>query len=283
VSQTLKVHFPGHQRIEDIQRPFMRVLTDIYTFHSPGADHFDIGNHGYGYGIPWVAMPLAALGFVAAVWKGIFARVTGGSSAMTDNLILTTVPVLITAPFSPALWSARYNIHVAAGIMLLAVFATSGRGLRLFGEAPAAASLVMSFLFIYFAVPPAFNLTLEDARHMAAVEADERAAFEWGGNWGLRDFQRRREHDLKPHDIVAFTDPYLFPAFLWNERYENDVLFVRYTSGPQFLSDLDAAHVKWVTAHAGRTGYPDLQGSPTWEEMGPITRNSERWTLFRRR
>ena len=283
VSQTLKVHFPGHQRIEDIQRPFMRVLTDIYTFHSPGGDHFDIGNHGYGYGIPWVAMPLAAVGFVAALVKGVAARLTGSSSRMTDNLILTTVPVLITAPLSPALWSARYNLHVAAGIMLLAVFTTSGRGLRLFGEAPAAASLVMSFLFIYFAVPPAFNVSLEDARRMADVDADERAAFEWGGNWGLKDFQRHREHDLKPHDVVAYTDANLFPSYLWNERYENDVLFVRYTSGPQFLSDLDAANVKWVTTHAGRTGYSDLQTSPKWEEMGPVTKNAERWTWFRRR
>jgi hypothetical protein len=118
---------------------------------------------------------------------------------------------------------------------------------------------------------------------MADVGAAERAAFEWAGNWGLKDFQLHRDRDLKPHDVVAFTDPYLIPAYLRNERYENDVLFVRYTNGPQFLSDLDAANVKWVTTHAGRTGYADLQASPTWEEKGPITKNAERWTWFRRR
>ena len=151
-------------------------------------------------------------------------------------------------------------------------------------ESPAASCLVMSFLFLYFGVPPAFNVSLEEARRMADADgAEERAAFEWVGSWGLRDFQRHREHDLKPHDVVAYTDAYLFPSYLWNEQYENDVLYVRYTSGPKFLADLDAANVKWVTTHAGRTGYGDLQASPVWQEMGPVTKNAERWTWFRRR
>jgi hypothetical protein len=282
VSETLKVHFPGHQRLEDIGRPFMKVLGDIYTFHSPGADHFDIGSHGYGYGIPWIAIPLAVLAFAVAVGKSFFARISGIPSPRTDNLILTTVPVLVTAPMSPALWSARYNLHVAAGLMLLAVWASSSRGLRLFGDVPASACLLMSFLFMYFA-EPGFNVKLDDARRMARVGPVERASFEWVGHWGLHDFQWHRENDLKPHDVVAFTDAYLFPSHLWNERYENDVIYVRYTSGPQFLKDLDDANVKWVTTHRGRTGYQDLATSPTWEEMGMATKNAEFWMWFRRR
>ena len=281
-SETLKLHFPGHQRLEDIARPFMKVLSDTYTFHSPGADHFDIGNHGYGYGIPWVALPLAALAFVVAASKSFFARITGIPSPLTDNLILTTIPVLVTAPMSPALWSARYNLHVAAGIMLLAVWATSSRGLRLFGDVPASACLLMSFLFMYFA-EPGFNVKLADARAMAQLDPVERASFEWAGHWGLHDFQWHREHDLKPHDVVAYTDANLFPAYLWNERYENKVLYVKYTTGEQFLKDLDDANVKWVHTHRNRTGYQDLATSPVWEEVGMTTRNAERWMWFRRR
>jgi hypothetical protein len=282
-SKSLGLHFPGHQRIEDIQRPLSRVISDLYTFHAPGADHFDIANHGYGYGIPWVAMPLAALAMAVAIAKSFFARITGGASPRTDNLILTSVPVLITGPLSPALWSARYNLHVAAAILLLAAWATSGRGLRLFGDVPAGACLVMSFLFIYFSIPPAFALSMDEARRLAKLGAVERASFEWPNHWGLHDFQLRRETELHRGDVVAFTDSYLFPAYLWNERYENEVIFVRYLGGPEFLKLLDENHVKWVATHAGRTGYQDLATSPVWEDLGPVSRNTERWTLFRRR
>jgi hypothetical protein len=283
VSKSLGLHFPGHQRIEDIQRPLMRVIGDLYTFHQPGADHFDIMNHGYGYGIPWVAMPLAAIAMVFALARSLAARLSSVPSPRTDNLIVTSVPLLISAPLSPALWSARYNLHVAAVILLLAAWAVSGRGLRLFGDVPAGACLVMSFLFIYFTSPPAFALSIDEARRLAKLDPVERASFEWPNHWGLHAFQLRRETELHRGDVVAFTDPYLFPAYLWNERYENEVIFVRYEGGPEFLKALDDAHVKWVTTHSGRTGWQELSTSPVWEDLGPVSRNTERWTLFRRR
>ncbi|MET0595249.1 MAG: hypothetical protein ABW133_21295 [Polyangiaceae bacterium] len=282
-SRSLGIHFPGHQRLEDIQRPVMQVIGGLYTFHQPGSDFFDIGNHGYGYGIPWVAMPLAALAFAFAVYKSVFARVAGIPSPRTDNLILTSIPVLITGPLSPALWSARYNLHVAAVIIVLAAWATSGRGLRLFGDVPAGACLVVSFIFIYFAIPPAFAIPIEDAKRLATLGPVERASYEWVYHWGLHDFQLHRETDLRPHDVVAYTDSYLFPAYLWNERYENEILYLPFTGGPEFMKSLDDAKVKWVMTHAGRTGFGELSASPAWEEMGPITRNTERWTWFRRR
>jgi hypothetical protein len=282
-SETLHLRFPGHQRLDEIRRPFSRVLGDIYTFHTPGADHVDIGNHGYGYGLAWIAIPLAALALLVAIRRSVSARMADAPSADTDNLLITTIPVLLTAPLSPALWSARYNDHVSAAILLLALWATSSRGLKLFGDVPAGACLVMSFLFIHFAVPTAFNVNWADARRMLSESPVERVTEEWVGHWQLHDFAAHRENDLKRHDVVAYTDAYLFPALLWNERYENDILYVPYKSSEQFLQDLDDNHVRWVTTHAHRTGYQELSTSPVWEEMGPITKNSERWTWFRRR
>jgi hypothetical protein len=193
------------------------------------------------------------------------------------------IPMLATAPLSPALWSTRYNIHIACALVLGAVWTTAGAGLRIFRDGALGAALIVSVIMLTWA-DPRWGIPIDDVIKLARMPAGERAVYHWLMYTVPEETGRARETELGPGDVVTFDRNYTFPSILWNERFSNRVVYVPFENdGPAYLERLRAAHAKWTTAIAGSIEHGVLTAaSQEWEPIGlmSITNN---WTAFRRR
>src|SRR6185369_2228203 len=105
------LHFPGHQRLSDLERPWSQIFHDAYAAHTPGHDFADTLVHSHGLAIPWVVLPIAAIALPIAVLRALRSLLGAPSDARTNNLLLVAIPMLATLPLSPAPWALRYNVH----------------------------------------------------------------------------------------------------------------------------------------------------------------------------
>src|SRR5262249_24852534 len=113
------IHWPGVFDNTDMNRPFLTLLEDMLTLPVPGKDWPDTQIHGYGLGVPFIVLTLAALALVWVLARFLGSLLAGQPDRRLGSLLYTRVPVLATAETSPALWSSRYNLHIPVALMLL--------------------------------------------------------------------------------------------------------------------------------------------------------------------
>jgi hypothetical protein len=144
------------------------------------------------------------------------------------------------------------------------------------------ACLVSSLVFLYQG-DPGWAVTRAEARQLARLRPEERAAWKSTVWSPTPDTALARDRELGPGDVIAYSDD-KFAALLWSEGMRNRVEYVPYHSSRSvFLADLENVHAKWAVIMPG-DGYEFLRQSPDWEAVGLLSPNGgSPWYAFRRR
>ena len=292
--ESTRLHFrwPGVTSLGsmDWNRPIKSVYAETATAPTPGKDYADTRSYGYGLAVPFMLVPLAAVLLVALVVSGarrgfrrLVLRSPGdeGDRRIAYAVLLVAV-IAYGAAVSPALWQARYNIHVVAGMFLLVAWASGlPRGRRL-GEGVASFAIVAFLINLWWA-QPGWGFTVESALDFAKLPADERALHAAYG-WSIADqVAEARERELGPGAVVAFTDDCTFPGPLWNEHYTNRLEFVPAALGANgALARIEELHARWFVVGPESALYAVIRAHPErWQEIGLASRGFAT-TAFRR-
>jgi hypothetical protein len=278
------IHLPGRVLLAELKKPFWPVLVESYTPHVPGKDFSDTIQHPYGYALSFVVLPLLLVGMPIALWRCVRGFLPGGKrDPAVDNLMMVMISLLATAPLSPALWSTRYNIHLACALVLGAAWTAAGSGLRIFRDGALGAGLIVSIMMLTWA-DPRWGIPMDDVIMLAQRPASERATYNWLMYTVPSETGRARETELKRGDVATFTQNYTFPSILWNERFSNRVVYVPFENdAATFLAKLRDVRAKWATALPGTGEFAALSGANSeWEQIGLMSITSN-WTAFRRR
>jgi hypothetical protein len=278
----LGIHWPGSQHVDDIRQPFTAALANSYTAHTPGQDFFDTKVHSYGYAIPWIVLPAAAIALPIAAFLALRGLRSRTDDRGAKNVLLVVLPLLATAPLSPALWLGRYNIHVAAALIVAAVWGFSQRGWRRFSEGAMGASIIVSIIMLWWA-DPGWGITRAQLMELANLSTDARAAYEWPMYAVPTKTALARERELGDGEVVVFTDEFFsFPSLLWNDRFTNRLLWVHFDGAESFLKKIADARARWAVAVPGTGEYVALrEARQQWQEVGLMTTTGS-WTAFRR-
>jgi hypothetical protein len=231
----------------------------------PGYDYPDTKQFGYGLALPFVLVPLAAVGLVLALVSAVFERLAGGRYGTAANLLLTILAPAISQMKSPALWLARYNFHVIVAVLLIVAYCL-GRKER-FLDAIATLTCATGLMSLYWA-EPAWFVNAKQLRHYMSMSARERATYSTIG-WSIdHPAARARENELGPGDILAFSEDGEFYAILWNERFSNRVQFLPMSSAPAMMRALDSMGAKWFVTSRLTAAF---DASPTWQRVGNVS------------
>jgi hypothetical protein len=277
-----KLHLPGYQRLGDLDHPWSQTFHDNYSAHTPGHDFADTQQHQFGLGFPWVVLPIDLIALPIAIVMAVRAKVFGPKNPKVVNLLILVLPILATLPISPAAWALRYNVHVAAALVLIAVWAGGRPGMRLFDEGASAIMIMTSIMMLYWS-DPGWGLNYDQGKELAGMTAKERACYAWAWHTVTGPGAEARERELGPGDVVVFTDNNTFPSILWNERYSNRVVYVPFRDPEDFLRRVAEKNAKWVVSWPGTGEIEALRSRPNdWEEVGVLAR-TQNWTAYRRR
>ncbi len=279
----LDIHWPGTQHVDDIRQPFADALAESYTAHTPGKDFFDTKVHSYGFAIPWIAFPVAIIALPFAVFCALGSlRGRNRDDRGAKNMLLVVLPMLATAPLSPALWLGRYNIHVAAALVVAAAWGLSQNGLRRLGEGARGAAILVSIMLLWW-VDPGWGISREQLKELAKLpSAEARAVYAWPMYAVPTQAASARERELGDGDIVVLTDDASFPSLLWNDRFTNRLVYVHFEGAEPFLRKLGQLRARWAMAIPGTGEYVALrEAKQEWEEVGIMTTLNS-WTAFRR-
>jgi hypothetical protein len=252
-------------------------------YHMPTGGVADIIARDYGYGVPWVIIPLACVSLVAAVLTAARRRVTKNPDATTENLLLVA---LLGAAFtigSPTLTVARFNAHVVAVAMSAIVWAAGRLGKEAsFHEGAIASTLIMTIVPMFW-TDWLFGVDLPGIVALARHSPAERATMHFASFQMPPEVARARERDLGPGDLLVFTQEMAFPGVLWNQSMSNRVEFIEFRAAEAFLVELARRRPKWVVVGGNSEARTLLAGRPTeWELVGPACRQ-DGTVAFRRK
>ncbi len=275
-SARLGLHFKGLISLKDVTSdgPF----GDAYGVPQGGTD--DVLAHGYGYAVAWVVVPLGllAMGLGVLVRGRDLLRRRGRSGPAGLGLVLLAVVLcMLTAPtFSSR--SARYDLHIVAGLMALGTWLLARPRWARAREGLLAAAIVLSLIPLRWMKGWCWYWVstkhLEDvARHpLASRKVLARPEFDLLG--------RQREEELHRGDLVVFDDDVDFIGALWNFEMSNRLEYVHYTSKGAFLATVRRLHPTWVVVGADSDARKALEGSPHWALVGTVTPDTD--AAFRR-
>lgn len=308
-SKLLGIHFKGLAPIDAIINQlgdvsFWQGVRLITALRVPGKDFADTGAWGYGDGVVFVLIPvgLAAMGWLAVSVTRIILREgptisaavakegsepagepsdTGPSEEETLNMVLITAVLGLVAVGAPRLWYPRYNLHLAAGLMLVVHWMS--RRARALSEVIPAIIVVTGLIFLYRASPGwgvSFSEALAYAR-MPVAERDARAPTDFTIS---PEVARARDRELTEGTVTVYAVDVVFPfvSQLWNRDYTNKLYWAESRTIHEFLDAADRRSAKWVVA--GETGHitKSLRTMPDrWQEIGLASRN-EKMVAFRR-
>jgi hypothetical protein len=252
-------------------------LATIFLPPKPGTQFSDIRDGGYGLAVPWIAVPLAALALLVALFRLAAGKREG--RALHDPtlcLLAFVIPTLLTLPLSPALWWARFNLQAPAAILLLAAWLFRRR--RWIGQAALGALLAVGLLSLLL-YSPKWEIGFAQTLALMKRSPLERAAFRSRG-WNMPEpTALARERELGPGDVLAYTSDVAFPGTFWNERFDNRVLYVG-AGFRELIPALEAARAKWVVVPMGGPHERVLHHSAFYERIGQASQSD---AVYRRR
>jgi hypothetical protein len=268
-NHALHIDWKGLATLDELThaRPFLEMVRTKY--HRPTGGVADIIARDYGYGVPWVVLPLACVSLVAAVLTAARRRVTKNPDAMTENLLLVA---LLGATFtigSPTLTIARFNAQVVAVAMIAITWAAGrlGKGTGLH-EGAIASTLIMTIVPMFW-TDWLFGVDLPGIFALARRSPAERATMHFAPFQMPPEVARARERDLGPGDLLVFTQEMAFPGVLWNHSMSNRVEFVAFKTAEGFVAELEQRRPKWVVVGGNSEARTLLARRPTeWELVG---------------
>lgn len=244
------IHIDGPNNIMPPSLSFEDALHHLFDAPEPGSDYHDTRSHAYGYGLSFIGIPLlmASLWFLArfgrrALRQGsVAARRFGGFASVFVIGALTMI-------LSPSFAWARFQLPApAAG--LLAMHAAQGlraRPGRALGASLGFAMLFANALTLFWAAP-AWDVTVHEAYDLFLSPPAERVLADTSNCLLVHDTRAARERSIGTGDVVAITDRITFVGNVWNERFDNRVVFVRPRPRAEFLAELDRIGAEWLYA-----------------------------------
>lgn len=262
----------------DVNASTSDVLTAIFVPASPGRDFADIRRGGYGLAVAWVILPLSVVGAVRALMLGArrptstLARDT--QRARARALLLMGAVVAPSVLVSPAIWSARYNLHIVAVASAFAGYALQPLLCRAAAAryVPVLAALGLSALALIRFSPPLQGASFSRLLQAASLDPDARAAAT-EAEWTLEPaVAAARERELHAGDVVIFGDHVTFPSLLYNERFDN-VLIYTGAQGPELARVIAETKPRWIVAVEHDPLYDFVTAHPyEWERVGLASR-----------
>lgn len=269
------IHWSGVQTLAetDVNRPVLEVYKAMITPPQPGHDYADTRVYGYGVAAPLVLFPLALLAMPLVVVRGlrwVLDRALGANDPNARRAAWVLAMALIVFAMSvktPALWSARYNIQIVVGLMLVAAWIGSESNAR-FATELASVVLVLNLISVYWLDPPIGAIGIDGTIAQAKRRPIDRVANPATG-WSMEPKVALAREGLRPGEIVVYGDRITFPSVLWNETFSNRIQYVPSGDAESTAQKLDAMNAAWVVAmpgdylHAAIAKHPDR-----WEELG---------------
>ncbi len=205
----------------------------------------------------------------------------GPSEDETLNMVLVTAVLGLVAVGAPRLWYPRYNLHLAAGLMLVVHWMS--RRARALSEVIPAVIVVTGLIFLYRA-SPGWGVTFSESLAYARMPASERDARAPTDFTISPEVARARDRELTEGTVTVYAVDVYFPfvSQLWNRDTTNKLYWAESRTIHEFLDAADRRSAKWVVA--GETGHitKSLRTMPErWQEIGLASRN-EKMVAFRR-
>jgi hypothetical protein len=275
----------GESRI-DVNLPRWDFLEALYRIpYSLSLPRFD-QMWEYGIGVTWVVVPLAGLSLVAlaaAVARDIAGHVARQPDWKVASETKTLVPVALTLvcilEFSPALWSARYQIAAMALALAMVAWLTRRRIFRGVGEGIAGALAAMSIVSFFWMTPRTW-LWWSEAMAFARIPYPEReftpaSAISpkleaWNGSPVTMEAGLAREKELTRGTVLAFSDDFgTYMALFWNNAFSNQALYI--PAGPNYLQRLAKSSATWAYCATGDPNCRSLSSPESgWELVGRL-------------
>lgn len=238
-------------------------------YHHPIGGVPDIIARDYGYGVPWVVVPLALVALAVAVVTAVRARLSLRPSRETENLLLVAALGAAFVKGSPSLNIARYNVEIVAiGMASVAWLAGRMRAGKRLHEG------VMSATLLFTIVPMIwtdwlFGVDTAGIAALARAPARERATMNVAAFQMPADVARARERELRAGDLVIFTAETAFPGVLWNHEMSNRVEFVDVKTADALVAEIARRKPTWVVVGAKSQARTALEMHPGgWELVG---------------
>ncbi len=249
------IDFVGPSDFGNMQASFSENLTEMYGVPTPGQDYHDTRHHAYGYGLTYLGIPLfvIALGVTLARWLG--AVVAGDekrrrAAGQLLSLFFLTLPVQLASPSHH--WG-RYSLPFPTICLVVVVGALAMGRARRFIDASLGTMVVLNLIVLAWA-DPGWDVSLAELRDLRDAAASERPHVRVGHQIYEPDFLRVRDATLGPGDTVVFSDDIAFVSNLWDERMDNDVVFVGYHGAADFRARIAEIGPTWVAVRPGSGG-----------------------------
>ncbi|GAB4109841.1 MAG: hypothetical protein OHK0013_45530 [Sandaracinaceae bacterium] len=274
-SQLFGVRFEGTIDAGHMQRDFAYVWNELVGPPQIGENYHDTGRHAYGYALPFVAAPLLIFAAPALLraWLGSL-REAQRRPGLTALLFCLGFGLIVQLA-SPGHHWARFSLAFPATALVVIGWWLAARPRARLEEGALGAMLVLNAATLWWAVP-AWDVTVREALDLAGMSLAERNLASTSLCLLPADTRRRRDLELGPGDVGAFTDDIGFVGNLWNDDFSNRVIFVPFESREAFLERLDAEHVEWVYVRNDSIEARALAGATeTWTRVGPASFDDE--------
>jgi hypothetical protein len=280
-SKALGIHWNGLITIADLGtvKPIRELIDQAYGVPIGGMG--DVILRGFGYGIQWVVIPLglvaAAVGLVAALLELLGWREPSNASNLGLVLLLVVVGILTTPTLNPQ--SARYNIHLAAGLMVAITWLLARRPWARLREGVLAGAIALSIVPLFWMKGRGWSwVSTEHPEDILRHPLESRTALE---RPAFDRLARNRNEELHAGDLVLFDQDVAFVGALWNFELSNRVKYLKYQSSSQFLADVTAASPTWVAVGRNADSRKTLEKASGWELVGEIHPDGD--VVFRRK
>jgi len=284
-STRFHIHWPGPHDVLEMNKPYKEMILTMLSVPVPGQDWPDTRVYGYGLGIPWLVLPVGLLALFVAVLK-YPAYVLGfvPRDHRLENLLFVVSPMLLTIPMSPALWAARYNLHLPVMFMFLVAWLFGTRALL---QEAFTSIVVMTSLMMLWWAEPGWITHFSTALHLAHQSPRERAAFHTAEYTMAREVALARDAELGPGDLTGYAESCSFPALLWNETFSNRLQYFSRgaTNDPDELVDrAERSGTKWFAVASGTPEWTVLTTrTANWQYVGYASTTGPPTIAFRRK
>lgn len=268
-SPLLGVSLHGTIDAGHMQRDFAYNWRELTGPPQIGENYHDTGRHAYGFALPFVAAPLLLVATPALVATWLRPRLEATTRRRLGLLALALAFGVLVQAASPGHHWARFSLAFPAVALVVIAWWWASRRLARLEEAALGAMTVLNALTLWWAVP-GWDVTVEEALELWRLPVSERALADTSRCLLPADTRRRRDAELGPDTIAAFTDDIGFVGNLWNDHFSNRVVFVPYEGPDAFLARLDEVGAVWVYARTDSSEASALRREPRrWEQVGP--------------
>jgi hypothetical protein len=268
-NRALGIEFRGLATVAQVapDLKFPDFLRQLYE-HPAGGVH-DIIAHGYGCAVPWIVLPLGALGLIVCLFAAMRGALQHARDRVAENLLLVAFVTLGPLCASPSWSNARYNLQaVVLGLVAIAWLSERWSAERL-REGALAGSVLLSVMSLFWSgYLWGLGLTLPDIGSLLHHTKAERASMNFSGFQMPAPVAALREAELGAGEVSVFTQELSFIGVLWNDRFSNQVSYLPMREARSFQVELLRRHARWVAVGAKSMARRALDRSPDYELVG---------------